>query len=280
MEVQDQVSEQKMSTKETQIKTQQTTSPSKRSPAKSQSVRQPADPVIYYTNGHEKSVLSKLELLEKICENPNGKHLLWTRGESAWRSWQQVPSLKKAVEAKLLQLSSKKTDVVHQQTTPVNQLKKELPTHTFKGINQNETQSLLNHLEKPERENSSTYLSVPETVFTNFKIELDPKAPLKAFVGLDNSLEKGGLFIPTERVLHVGDFIQVCLCIKGKTYLKFEAPIAWLRITEQVKLKRKSQNEQGNFEQGVAVYWPVLTPQQVNLLKQVTKAEEYEFYAA
>ena len=114
------------------------------------------------------------------------------------------------------------------------------------------------------------YLSVPATVFTRFEVELSNPEIATPFVGLDHSIPNGGLFIPTDRVLHIGDYVQVKVRIKGKRLLEFEAPIVWLRT--------KQQSE--TFMHGVAVKWPQMTPLQARLIERVTSKENYEFFVA
>ena len=122
----------------------------------------------------------------------------------------------------------------------------------------------------PKARHSFNYLSVPATVFTRFDVELSSIESTIPFVGLDQSIESGGLFIPTDRVLNIGDYLQITVRIHEKAFLKFEAPVMWLR----------TKQDETNLKHGVAVAWPKLTPKQVKLIQRATSAEHYEFFVA
>ena len=214
-----------------------------------------ADPVIHYSNGGASRVVSSEELVRLISTAPKLKHLVWTKGYQSWRSWTDIKSLKRAVLA--TSNRSKKSVVPHViQPSSVPSKVASMP--------------LQEHQDLTPSQHKIEYLSVPATVFTRFEVELSNPEIATPFVGLDHSIPNGGLFIPTDRVLHIGDYVQVKVRIKGKRLLEFEAPIIWLRT--------KQQSE--TFMHGIAVKWPQMTPLQTRLIEQVTSKENYEFFVA
>ena len=252
-----------------------------------------ADPVLYYSDGKSTKVISKVGLVETICQNPTQKHFLWTRGESVWRPWQSVPSLQKAVKQQLQEQNHhriNKTDETESlQSKPKQTELNKLDPSCTPLINQKSvthSSEFINELENTpvSSTKNNSYWSVPETVFTHFEIQLDQQTSAKPFLDLDQNIEKGGIFIATERVLNVGDYIQLTLKIKGETFLTFEAPIKWLKIPNQnvssPSKRLKKELLATEFDAGVAVYWPTLNNKQRAILKQWTKHVHCELYIA
>ena len=66
-----------------------------------------------------------------------------------------------------------------------------------------------------------------QPLFCSFDVELSSIESTIPFVGLDQSIS-GGLFIPIDRVLNIGDYLQITVRIHEKAFLKFEARM-WLR---------------------------------------------------
>lgn len=224
-----------------------------------------AEPSIYHHDGSLTQQVSRREVVELISADPSGKHLLWAGGNKRWRSWRELPSLVSAVESVLREERAShpkttKTDVQNHPQVGLNRERGSLPL----TLNSEEDQSLI------KRDLSGGYYSVPETVFTHFEVDLTDTDHTKVFVGLDHSLDRGGIFIATERVLNVGDYIQVRVLVKGKTLLSFEAPISWLRWPDA----------ESPLPEGVAVQWPTLTPMQKRVISRSTNAAEYEFFVA
>ena len=252
-----------------------------------------ADPVLYYSDGTNTRVISKIDLVETICQNPTQKHFLWTRGESVWRPWHNVPSLLRAVKQQLQEKSHHKVEKTNEidslHSKPKQTEEKKLDSSSASPID-HESLTLSSESINDSKNTStsgtknSSYWSVPETVFTHFEIHLDQNTLAKPFLDLDQDIEKGGIFVATERVLNVGDYIQLALKVKGETFLTFEAPIKWLRIPNQnvssSSHRAKKDLVSTEFDAGVAVYWPTLTNKQRAILKQWTKHVHCELYIA
>lgn len=218
-----------------------------------------ADPILHYSNGHTSRIVSSKELIKIICSAPQDKHLVWTKGYKAWRSWKDIKSLRQAV----------KSNVMLKQKLPHSKTKTTRDTH-LSPTTQTSKETRKSVSQQPQVKHSFNYLSVPATVFTQFDVDLTSIESATPFVGLDQSLQSGGLFLPTDRVLNIGDYLQVTVRIRGRSLLQFEAPILWLRTRQKGT----------NLQHGVAVAWPKLTTQQVRLIKKVTSTEHYEFFVA
>ena len=221
---------------------------------KNQSLHRVAEPILHYSNGRTSKIVSSEELIKIICSAPQAKHLVWTKGYKAWRVWKDIKSLKKAVKANLqiAQKFAKKQTIKTKRSKPCSMpARQSVPK-----------QSKVKH--------SFNYLSVPATVFTQFDVDLSSIESATPFVGLGQSIQTGGLFLPTERVLNIGDYIQITVRVHGKPLLEFEAPILWLR----------TKQEGNNLKHGIAVAWPKLTSKQLRLIQTVTSTEHYEFFVA
>ena len=263
-----------------------------------------AKPTLHYSDGQSSRVVNSEELIHIICAAPQAKHLIWTKGYKTWRSWKESKSLLQAVQSHLQavqkpSLSKTQTQKTQDQSSQVQQPKpvaNRTQAKSSPGSNsvqktstqqakanlsapkQARVQSSKTSLTAPEQartkppkaRHSFNYLSVPATVFTRFDVELSSIESTIPFVGLDQSIESGGLFIPTARVLNVGDYLQITVRIHEKAFLKFEAPVMWLR----------TKQDETNLKHGVAVAWPKLTPKQVKLIQRATSAEHYEFFVA
>ena len=257
-------------------------------------VKQPSTtkPTLHYSNGHQSKVVSHEELLQIICATPQTKHLVWTKGYKSWRSWKEIKSLKQAVESNLQlkqdltqtqvkKAKSPQMTVTHdsgssQKSAPKRSIAPSSSTKSSKNEQRNDHSSKSNlkpphHKTKPAKaKHSFNYLSVPATIFTQFDVDLSTANSAIPFVGLDQSLQSGGLFLPTDRVLNIGDYLQVKVRIHEKLLLKFEAPVIWLR----------TKQEDSNLQHGVAVAWPKLTFKQLQIIEKATSSEQYEFFVA
>lgn len=249
-------------------------------------------PVIHYSDGQSSKTVSHEELLQIISNAPQAKHLIWTKGYKAWRSWKDIKSLKQAVKNNLQlrkthtqlsqqELQTSKKAVARKEVSSQNSIPKRSPAqssqkqatkpeqvqHFSQQANSTPQQA---RTKPPKAKHSFNYLSVPATVFTKFDVELSSTKSALPYVGLDHSLQSGGLFLPTSRVLNIGDYLQITVRIHEKTLLKFEAPVLWLR----------AHQDDINLQNGVAVAWPTLTAEQLSLIQKVTSSESYEFFVA
>lgn len=214
-----------------------------------------ATPVIHYSNGDAPYIVSKEELIRLIIAAPKLKHWVWVKGYQSWRSWTDIKSLKNAVMATSNRLGK-----------PVSSQGEKPATAPSKVI----LKPLQEHQNLISSHHNVGYFSVPATVFTRFEVELSNPEIATPFVGLDHSIPNGGLFIPTDRVLHIGDYVQVKVRVKGKQLMDFEAPIVWLRTTQDNEV----------FMGGIAVKWPTMTALQSRLIERVTSKDHYEFFVA
>ena len=226
----------------------------------SRPMKQAAGVMIYYHDGAQTIKIAHSEILDRVCAAPKGTHLLWCPGNDKWRSWQELPKLREAVYAKLATTSLSSGLI-----PPASE------EHHGETMTHASDMEKLHAMRAPQMDRGDTkYLSVPETAFTRFNLELRDHLRVIPFVGLDGLLENGGLFIATTRVLNVGDYIQITLTHKERVVLHFEAPIAWLRWPD----------DRSNFPEGVGVFWPKMTAREYHLIRQLTHPESYEFYVA
>ena len=242
---------------------------------------------IYYYDGQQRVSLSRDDLLKRIAAHPRSQHFIWVPQQSSWRSWKTIPNLVKAVHYHLTQSGRYQEPVKvsdDQQVKRVNdhnadhsadhemshQLTEECSSTKLddydwpSGINVNQSE--------PSRQVQATYLSVPETAFTRFTLQLSDPEQIRPYIGWDSTLKSGGLFINTPRVLNVGDYVQLTLMVGEQTLITFETPISWVRLP---------RNAQDHFGGGVGISWSeVITEDQIRVIAQATQGIEYEFYAA
>ena len=169
---------------------------------------------IYYYNGEQRLSLTRDELLSKITERLHGKHYIWVPHLNSWKSWKLIPNLVKTV---------------HQQVSTQSRSLHEIavPLKTSSSQPLNTPQSTINvtgeqDVNQVSHADQDPYLSVPETVFTRFTLDLDQPQQLIPYIGWDGTIVSGGIFIKTPRVLNVGDYIQLTLKINDETFLSFE----------------------------------------------------------
>ena len=113
------------------------------------------------------------------------------------------------------------------------------------------------------------YISVPETAFTRFTLELTDPAQITPYTGDQGTLESGGIVIHTPMVFRVGDEIQIQATISGEELISFEAPIQWVESPEDPR---------DLFGGGVVVGWPALSAHQLNEVTQALSGVETLFY--
>ena len=261
---------------------------------------------IQYFDGQTQCGLTRSQLVTLIKSAPSKRHLVWVPKSKKWKSWREItplfnevmaaltsadqaqapqPEVKrtpvdhhKAQEAssvrtgrevsKLRQVEVSSHQASHRPAKPmsVQQTNRKPPPAPSYSIEQRRRQVTLDQV-RPVAKRERHYLSVPETVFTHFDIDLTHPNSATPFVGLSNQLTEGGLLIWTERAFHVGDYIQVKVRVAGRTLLKFEAPITVMYCATEGR-------------HGVAVHWPRLSPAQRQVIERSTSQRPYEFLVA
>ena len=237
---------------------------------------------IYYYDGNQRMSLSRDELLTSIALNHQAQHLVWVPHQAEWRSWKRIPNLVKAVHQHLLRTRHQEKGVelgkikkskggattevetvserAHESDLASSSLKDE--DHLYTAVREDQSQPSL----------TSPYLSIPETAFTRFTLNLDNPQQLRPYIGWDGTLQSGGLFIKTPRVLHVGDYVQLTFLVNERVVFALEAPVEWLRLPQGVH---------DHFGGGVGISWPEhLTSAQMQTITHATRHIEYEFFAA
>lgn len=248
---------------------------------------------IYYYDGQEQTHLSRAELLDRIQAQPRQNHFIWVPQSGKWESWRAIPNLVRAVQRHTQSQEQRKPNHVPlKEATPVvvpqsSPRAIDLPAqeaHTSLSAQQAhraqvERSEVRGPLYWPLSKISSKtvkdeargdYLSIPETAFTRFNLDLSDQDQVTLYVGQDATFKTGGLFIHTPRALNVGDYIQVVMTYKERELLSFEAPISWLRIP---------RGAHDHFGGGVAIEWPAeITDAQLKMVDQLSPSDEYEYY--
>jgi Tfp pilus assembly protein PilZ len=253
---------------------------------KPQTVEAPDEtPRVYYYDGEQRSHFTRGELLSRIQAQPQGQHFVWVPRLSAWKSWRSIPNLVQAVievdPGMRGQLTSPQA-----QMTPAREIQAPTRVETVREVKVDtrpqatiaDGQAQATHKSafwplKPIEviaQRESDYLSIPETIFTHFSLELNNPHQLTPYVGWDGTLLSGGLFINTPRALNVGDYIQISITHRDHEVLSFEAPVRWLRLP---------QGSDDHFGGGVGVEWPEsLTTAQLRIFESGITSEEFDFF--
>lgn len=210
--------------------------------------------LIHYFDGHTRREVTRADLIKQIIMRPRLPHQIWVPAQNTWISWRNLPALVAAVKEEL-QRRRDHSDVASDE----------------KGAQASECARATERLTSTDKTSRSlapsSYLSIPETVFTHFEVELSDEWSAIPFLGLSDDILEGGLILLTDRVLNVGDEIQLKLTLRGKELISFEAPVCFVRCA-------------ASHEAGVAVYWPELTPLQKSVLTRFISTRTCEFLAA
>ena len=248
-------------------------------------------PKVYYYDGQQRAHLSRAELLARIHAHPQHPHIIWVPRSASWVSWREIPNLVRAID----DLGPANTSAAHQrsphadhdvqdqmntQRTQVLALHTRAHTHHEASVRSTTTAPKMTSRYWPLAPIASqniaqaerVYLSIPETDFTRFRLELSESDQLKLYVGSDGEIDSGGLFINTPRALNVGDYIQLTITHHGRDVASFEAPVQWLRLP---------QGPRDHFGGGVGVEWPSdLSREVIKALEMATADRDYDFYDA
>lgn len=241
----------------------------------------------YYSDGTNRREASYEEIAQLIASEPRKRHLVWREQDQRWASWRALPELVERVKRLMLpELYRGAPSSQSAQSAAGGGAAKESESADFSVSDQASGAGGSKAGEPAPQRNLIAsrdpfakiitsvytppvdYISVPETDFTRFSLELTNARYLDIYVGLEGTIESGGVFVKTTRLFRINDDVQVKVNICGKTLLSFEAQVAWMRVPESGQ------------EPGIGIAWPALTPQQVKIIQRVTRGMDYLFYDA
>ena len=234
-------------------------------------------PRFHYHSRRGGQQLTLAEIVQEICLDPRGVHLVWRSGWSSWRPWHKISAVRQGVER--LYQNNKPSKSGTPLTAPPPQ----------EGDGRGGQSSRQRRRDRPKRSMMNWPLSQPHdedepTAQSSEQIDLlglqsTPLAvnfaccPNSGFYsGLSDSPDEIGLFVATEQILEVGTLVELSVIWnKGVAPKILRGVIDWTR----------DPNVIGQFlPYGVGVKFLNLTAEDQQKIRELVPLREQIFYAA
>lgn len=249
--------------------------------------------VIYYMGEGQQSVMSPNEIARRVIEAPHTRHLVWTKGMSAWCSWSKLPvvvdALKELVRVEAPKVEIKRASIAQAQPEEPKSVtcRTEEPVAVEVHRPQPQPEAPVQFTSNSVPANSAHRVTVSAPVqhqapssqppqalpaeVVSLHMDLSNPRGVQFYTGFHGVLSDGGLFVETGMKLEVGQRVELTIELgSGKPPMLAQGLVAWSRS--------KTEHED-RLSCGVGVHL-TSPPEALSTLQTLFNPKTAIFYAA